>query len=351
MNRSLRGRFRPVLFAFLALVGFSVTGYIALEHYSLIDAVYMTVITLTTVGFGEVRPLSPLGRVFTTGVILMGVGMVAYFFSTLTDFIVTGEFQSGFQRRQRMRAIHQLHDHFLICGYGRVGERVASELQQLGLPFVVVDRDPAAAVRCEQLGFPFLQGDAEQDDILHEAGIDRARGLVTVLSSDADNVFVVLSARALKRDLLIVARATTEAAERKLLKAGANRVVSPYVMAGNQIVGLLVRPHVVTFLDRAMLTQELGLWLEEVEVGETSALVGQTLAEADVRKRTGATVLAIVVAGEKRAVVTWSPEFRLHAHDVLILLGEQGQIEAAAQLAADLRAARPSRLHRLEAGE
>ncbi len=338
-------RLRLVALVFAGLFVLGTLGFMYLEDLSVIDALYMTVISVSTVGFGEVHTLSAGGRIFAMLVILIGVGTGAYFFGSFAEYIVAGELAGTLRGRRAMRQIERLTDHFIVCGFGRVGEQVATELTHLGLPFVVVDKDPASSQRCEQRGFLYIQGDAEQDAVLHQAGIDRARGLVTVLSSDADNVFVVLSARALKRDLLIVARATTADAERKMLKAGADRVVSPYVMAGNQIVGLLVRPNVVHFLDRALLTQELGQWLEEIDIHPDSTLVGQTLAQADIRSRTGATILAIVVSREKRTLVQWSPDLQLQPHDVLIILGQRDQIETVAQLARDTRFVRPSRLN------
>lgn len=344
MGSILPQRMRVIALFFIALFVIGTLGFMAIEQFTPLDAMYMTVLSVSTVGFGEVHPLSPAGRSFAIFIILVGVGTTAYFFGSVTEYLIAGELRGTLKARRIMRQLARLENHFIVCGFGRVGEQVATELQHLGLPFVVVDREAAAAARCEQRGFLFYQGDAEQDEVLQQVGIDRARGLVTVLSSDADNVFVVLSARALKKDLLIVARATTADAERKLLKAGADRVVSPYIMAGNQIVGLLVRPNVVHFLDRALLTQELGLWLEEIDIHPGCQLVGQSLAEIDLRGRTGATVLAIVVSREKRAIVQWSPDLRLRPHDVLIILGKRDQIEVAAYMAGDTRFARPAHL-------
>jgi len=349
MGTALTRRLERIVALAVLLFFVSVGGYMWLEGYSLVDAVYMTAITLSTVGYGEVRPLSDMGRLFTVGVIIVGVGTGAYLFSTIAEYIVAGEFQGTLKQRRVMRAIKKLRDHYVICGYGRVGQQVAEELRTLGLPFVVVDRDREAIERCEQRQLLFVEGDATEDDVLRQAGIGRARGLVAVLNTDADNVFVVLSARSLNPDLMIVARATTEDTERKLLKAGADRVVSPYVMAGYRMASLLMRPNVITFLDTAMRSQDLELWIEEIEVSPESALVGQTLAEANIRSLTGANVLAIV-RGREHRLVDWSPELRLEANDILIVLGKRGQLEALARLAGDKRFARPSRLHQAIAG-
>ena len=341
MRNGLTSRLRSILIIALTLFLVSTMGYILLEGYTPIEAIYMTVITLSTVGFGEVRPLSDAGRLFTVGVIIVGVGTGAYLFGTLAEYIVAGELTGTLRQRRMAQKLAQLSNHYIVCGFGRVGEQVAMELHAQRLPLVVVDKDPAIVDHCDRHDIPYVIGDATEDETLRRAGIERARGLVAVLDTDADNVFVVLSARALNPDLMIVARAATEDAERKLLKAGADRVVSPYVMAGNRLVSLLLRPNVVHFLDTALRSAELELWLEEVEIHPHSPLVGKTLEEAQIRSRTGANVLAIVRPSEHR-MVDWSPQLRLQAGDVLITLGRQDQVAALAQLAGDTRAVRPS---------
>ena len=346
MNPQLTRELSRILMAVALLLLASVAGFMWIEGYSLLDAVYMTVITLSTVGFGEVHPLSPAGRVFTIVVILLGVGTGAYLFRIVAEYVIAGELAGTLRQRRIMRTVEKLRDHYLVCGYGRVGQQVITELQSLQLPFVVIDRDRTAIERCEQRGIPFVEGDATDDEVLRRAGIERARGLVAVLDSDADNVFVVLSARSLNPNLMIVARATSEDVERKLIKAGADRVVSPYIMAGYRIASLLVRPHVVGFLDTALHSQDLELWLEEIVVAPTSPLVGQTMAEANIRAQTGANVLAVIRGAEHR-VVDWSPELRLEANDILIVLGKPSQLETLAELAGSQRFARVSRLHEL----
>ncbi len=341
MNTTLTQRLHRILLIALLLFLVSVVGYIGLERYSLIEALYMTVITFSTVGYGEVRPLSPLGRLFTIGIILVGVGTGAYLFSTIAEYIVAGELEGTLRQRRIMRTLEKMRDHYIVCGYGRVGEHVAQELRTLGLPFVVIEVDPGIAERCERERVPYIIGDATEDETLKLAGIDRARGLVAALDTDADNVFVVLSARALNPNLMIVARATTDDVERKLLKAGADRVVSPYTMAGYRIVSLLVRPNVIHFLDTALRSQDLELWLEEIEIMPNSSLVGKTLEEAAIRARTGANILAIIRPAEKR-LIDWSPSLKLQAGDILIVLGKREQLEALAELAGDSRLARPS---------
>ena len=316
----------------LAVVSAAVLGYILIEGYTLAEAVYMVAITLSTVGYGEVRPLSPAGRWLTVGVIVVGVGTGAYVFTALVDYIVSGQLQARFQERQRMKTLEKMRNHVVVCGFGRVGQQVVEELQTTGVPVVVIDHDPEALARCERLEVLAVAGDATDDEILLQAGIARAKGLVTVLESDADNLFVVVSARALNPRLQVVTRATTETAARKLRRAGADRVVEEYAMAGHRLVSHLLRPHVIDFLDAALRTEDLALWLEEIRVSAASPLVGKTLAEANIRALTGANVLAVARHQDER-IVDWSPHLRLQEGDILIALGRREQLAALVVLA------------------
>ena len=342
MTASLVRRFGRIVAIGVLLFIVSTVGYMWIEGFPFLDAVYMTIITLSTVGFGEVYPLSPHGRIFTMGVIVVGVGVATYLFTSLADYIVAGELAGTLKQRRMMQRVNKLREHYIVCGYGRMGMQVAAELHELGLPLVVVDKDPHVGELCDRHNIPYVIGDATEDETLYQAGITRARGLVSVLNSDADNVFVVLSARTLNPELMIVARATSEDAEKKLMKAGADRVVSPYSMAGYRIVSLLLRPNVVHFLDTALRSRDLELWLEEIEIAENSPLVGKTLEEAAIRSRTGANILAIIRPTEHR-LVDWSPSLRLQSGDILIVLGRQEQIAALAELAGDTRIVRPAR--------
>ncbi len=334
---SLRQRVGLLLTVVLALVAWGTLGYRLLEGFTWTEALYMTLITLSTVGFGEVRPLSAVGRWFTMGLIVLGVGTGAYALGALTEYIVSGELQGTLARRRRMATLRKLRNHYIVCGCGRVGEQVALELQRLGLPFVVVEPNPEALERCRQQDMLYVEAEPTEDATLQAVGIERARGLVAVLDSDADNLFVVLTARGLNPNLTIVAQAVSDSAAQKLYRAGADRVVSPYAMAGHRMAGLLVRPYVVAFLDATLRSPDLELWLEEIRVAEHSPLVGKTLAEADIRARSGANVLAIA-RGDRQ--VDWSPKLRIQAGDVLIVLGRREQLLALARMAGDERLAR-----------
>lgn len=334
MNTPLRIRLPYSLILAVLLFVASTIGYRWIENFSWPEAIYMTIITLSTVGFGEVRPLSAPGRLFTAGVIVMGVIIIAVFFGTLTEYVIAGELTGSIKKRRLMNKIKNIKDHYIVCGFGRVGEQVALELKNLGLACVVIDQDKTAIEFCEARGLAYICGDATENEILLQAGIKRARGLVAVLNSDAANVFAVLSARSLNSDLLIVGRSTGEESEEKLGMAGADRVVSPYSMAGYRIVNQLTRPHVTFFLDVAMRSKGLDLWLEEIQIDSLSPLVSQSMSEANIRLATGANILSIL-RGEKYEVLDWSPDLRFEAEDMLIVVGNPDELRALAKMAKD----------------
>ncbi len=320
------------LFAGLMLIG--TFGYIVIEGWSWQDSLFMTVITLSTVGFGEVQPLTTGGEIFTIGLIVMGVGGAAYTFSTVADYIVAGELR-GILRRQRMqKEINQLTDHFIVCGYGRVGKRVALDLKDNGAAVVVVEFDPETAARMDKNNFLFVIGDASDDVVLRQAGIERAKGFCSCLPSDAENVFAVLTARTLNKGLSIIARADKVNSERKLLVAGADHVISPHAIGGHRMASQLLHPNVMEFLDVVMRTGNLELWIEEVVVSHGSDLEDHTLADGRIRTRTGANVLAVRRAD---GTIFTDPggSFTLQYQDCLIALGTPEQLVSLAHLAND----------------
>ena len=227
-------------------------GYVAIEGWTPFEALYMTVTTLATVGFGEIHPLSPQGRLFTIVLIIFGVGGVLYVLTTMMQFVFEGHLGRNLERRRMERRIDQLRDHFLMCGFGRVGRQVARDFHEADIPFVIIDVHQPSLDAAAEEGYLCVRGDAADDDTLRRAGIERARGLVTCVQSDADNIFVTLSARALRADLFIVARGNNDDAAPKLRRAGADRVVSPYSIGGRQMAMLAVRPAAVEFVDRVL---------------------------------------------------------------------------------------------------
>lgn len=331
-NDRLTRRLRMVVQGIILLILAGALGYMILEGWGFTDALYMTVITLSTVGFGEIQPLSPVGRLFTVILIVVGVGAAAYMFSSLAEYIVAGELRGTLQRRRMQRTINDFDAHYVVCGFGRVGQQVAQELEANGAQVVIVDRD---ATRLDYDTHPdqlFILGDASDDEVLKRAGISRAKGLVAATGSDAENVYITLTARALKRDLIIVVRGIMPDSEPKLRKAGADHVILPHAIGGRRMAGMLMRPTVVDFLDVVMHSEDLELWLEDIVVSAGCRLADSTLGKAQVRSRTGANILAIKTA-DGQLLTNVAAENQLHAGDVMVALGTRQQLRELDALA------------------
>ncbi len=318
-----------LIFGLITIIGG--VGYWIIEGWSWLDAFYMAVITVTTVGFGEIYPLSPVGRVFTTVLIVLGVASITYAFSALTNYVIAGELGGILERRRMARRVNSLRDHYIVCGFGRVGHQVCSELMREGQPLVVVDADLPSVEQVSSQSYPVVIGDAGDDQVLQEAGIERARGLVAAVDSDAANLLVVLSARALNPDLYIVARANLEDTEAKLLRAGADRVISPYSLGGRRMALMLIHPDVVDFLDVVMHDESLELFLEDLTVGHGCTLDQCSIGEARIRKVTGANILGLK-REEGKIVISPEASTVLYPGDVLIALGTRQQLESLSEL-------------------
>jgi len=318
------------LLVLLLLIG--TTGYTLIVGMSLIDAIYMVVITISTVGFGEIVPLNPAGRLFTVALIGSGAGLVAFTFSGAAEFVLSGEWQEYLDQRRRQRMVEQLSGHTIICGYGRIGRHVADELHAQGLPFVILDLDAARVERVRHRGYLALQGNAANEEYLQSAGIARASSLISAASSDAENVFIVLTARSMREDIVIVARANFDESEDKLLRAGATRVILPYRICGRRMATLISRPGVADFLDEVMHANKLELLIDQVVLEASSSLVGQTLGAANLRSRLGITVLALGRPGE-RVDISPGAHALLVPDTLVIALGTRDQLQALALLA------------------
>ncbi len=299
-------------------------GYMILQPgWHLLDALYMTVITLTTVGFREVQPLSDAGRIWTMILSLTGVGLIFGSVGIVAEYLVV-EATSGRREAKRMLdAVNKLSGHYILCGYGRVGRTVARELVHSGLKVVVIDVLPESLGRARREGFLEVEGDATEEATLRAAGIERARGLITTIDSDAHNVYVILSARAINPNLFVVARANTEDSEARLIQAGASRVVSPYTMAGHRLAELAVRPRVVDFIDAALSHGELAFSMEEVKVGLHSAIDGVTVGAL---RDSGVFVLAIV-QGERSYEANPPADRVLTAGETLVVSGSVARLK------------------------
>ena len=318
--------------AFLILTVFfvGVVGYVFIEKWSILDAIYMTIITLSTIGYGEARPLSDGGRVFTIIYVLICVTTIAYTFSALIETIFSAEFAFELRKRRMNKTLEQLNNHIIVCGYGRVGHNAVQVLQREHKgKIVIVERELEVAERIRKDGFLVLQGDATTDETLRLAKIERAWGLIVATSNDATNLFIVLSARALNPKLTIVARASQAENEGKILRAGASRVISPYHIGGQRMAHSLLHPQLTEFLDVLTLDSGLELWLEDILVQENSALAGMKMEEADIRRRTGVTLLA-VVSGDN--IITPNQSTYFKAQDHLIVLGTREQLKALVQM-------------------
>jgi len=328
-----RSRIPLALALLLAVFVAGTIGYVALG-FSVLDAVYQTVTTVATVGFREVHPLDDTGKVFTIFLILVGVGTALYTFSVVLESLIEGDLMELFGRRRMERRIDAMHDHVIVCGWGRVGRAIAEELTAAGVELVIVDRDPT---RLEELDVPTVLGDATEYRVLERAGLSRARALVAALDSDAGNLFVTVSARALRTDLFIVARARVEPTEEKLRRAGADRVVNPQSIGGARIAAFVLQPHVTEFLDVVMHDRDLQFRLEEVPVAEGAPIAGRSIREAHLRDRTGALVLALREP-DGSFTTNPSPDTTIHGGQILIAIGTSSELQALAE-AVDVRAA------------
>ncbi|MBI4798928.1 MAG: potassium channel protein [Desulfarculus sp.] len=280
--------------ALAALVlGGGTLGYMLIEGWDFHDALFMTVTTVTTVGYGEVHPLTRGGRTFSMCLILGGVGVVLYILSMLTQVVVEGKLREVMGRRSLERKIRSLKDHYIICGFGRIGALVADMLREQSVELVVIESDEQVTRRLGQEGIHYVLGSATEDESLLAAGIERAKGLVATVNSDADNVYIVLTSKGIRPDLLVIARATEPGSERKLKRAGADKVVSPYFIGARRIAQTVLRPSVADFVDLTFHSTDVALLMEEVQVDAGSDLVGVSLKDSGIRQKLDLIVLAV----------------------------------------------------------
>jgi voltage-gated potassium channel len=323
----LVGTLRRIRLALLALgvvIGAGTLGYVILG-FGVLDAVYQTVTTVTTVGFREVQPLNATGKLFTIVLILAGVGTALYTLGALLEALIEGHLHQHMERRRMDRHISRMTDHFIICGWGRVGRASAHYLAATGQQIVVIDRDPD---RLERLEHANVLGDVTDDDVLAAAGIARARALIAAVDTDADNVYVTLSSRAMRPELVIIARARTETSKAKLVRAGANRAVNPQLIGGRRMAAFAQQPHVAEFLDVVMHDEVLDFRIEEVEIPSASRLAGRSLRDAALLETTGALLLAVRPSTTGLFLPNPTPDTRLEPQTILIAFGTPAQLNA-----------------------
>ncbi|MDR3566757.1 MAG: potassium channel protein [Syntrophobacteraceae bacterium] len=304
----------------IALLAFGVAGYMLLEHFTFLEALYMTVITLSTVGFTEVRPLDSIGRIFTMVLILMGAGFIAFSLAYFSQIVLDGDVLEAYRRRKLTKKLAQMENHYIICGCGQMGQIIADRLLEHKVSVVIVESDESVLVRLREKGLVFLNGDATDEENLVTAGIDRAKGLVAVVSKDSENVFIVLTARDLNKKLHIFARAGSPGTDKRLLKAGADRVVSPYVIGAAKIAHNILRPTVTDFLDLALSGEGMHLSLEEMRLPEESRLIGMELRASGIRDNFNLIIVAIKRA-DGTMVFNPAPGEKFQPSDTLVAIG------------------------------
>ncbi|HUM18305.1 MAG TPA: NAD-binding protein [Candidatus Nitrosotalea sp.] len=333
--RSLKVRLLTPLTLVLTVVGIGTLGYHWLWQGvggTWMDALFMTVTTITTIGYGEIKPLDTAGRLFTIFLAITGIGSLFFTLGVIMEYLVSVRLADPLGRRRMERRIGELTGHVIVAGMGRVGRQAALELHEAATPFVVVDPSETAIQHAAERGYLALLGDATQDEVLERAGIARARGLIVTTGSDATNVYVVLSARVLNPALHIVSRAADETGVTKLGRAGANRAVSPYAIGGHRLAHLMLSPAVVDFFETAMRRGNDTLNIEDLAMGPHSPGLGQTLDTLDVRRATGATVLVVIREGNP--VVSPPGDLALAAGDRLLALGTGDQLRRLEKLIA-----------------
>jgi voltage-gated potassium channel len=321
-HRALLGR-SIVSICLVVIAG--TAGYMLIEGWTFLESLYMTVITITTIGYREMHPPTTGGMIFTLLLIFGGIGVVTYTAITGAKMLIEGEVTSILSRRRSMKAIGKVRNHFVVCGYGRMGSFICHELHARGLPFVVVEKNPARQTKVLDTGYLLSPGDATEEEVLTAAGIRKARGLVSVLDSDAANVYAVLTARELNENLEIIARAAEEAAHKKLMRAGASRVISPYQIGGMRMVMGILKPTVMSFLELAMDHKELDVEMEEIRVSDASNYRDKRLVETGIRKEMDLIVVA-VKKKDGQMVFNPGPYTIIESGDTLVAMGERSSL-------------------------
>ena len=315
----------------LAVLAIGTIGYVLIENWSFSDALYMTVITITTVGYQEVGAVSTTGRIFTIFIIFSGVGIIAYILGMVAQAMVDFQVRSIIGRRRLDLKLRSIKNHYVICGFGRIGRIICRELKANRIPMVLIDNNQENLQHLENEQIPYISDDATSEEVLIEAGIERAKGLVSVVASDADNLFITMSARGLNPELFILARADEEQTEKKLLRAGADRVVMPYLIGGQKMAHSIIKPVVTDFLEFTVHNKDIGLEMGELGVGKTSRLNGLTLIDSGIRQEMDVIIIAV---RKKDGEMKFNPssQTRIEAGDTLIALGKSDDLAKLAKI-------------------
>lgn len=315
-----------IIIFFISILLAGTIGYMLFEDFGFWNSIYLTAMTITTVGYGDIVPLHPMGKLFTVFLVFAGVGFVLYAFSRLAETMIEGGLRNILERRKMSKQVSRLRNHYIVCGYGRIGKVICQILEENKRPFVVIEKDEEEIRNIEDEGYFALPGEASDDETLKSAGIEDALGLIAVVSTDADNVFITLTARGLNPGLFILARSSgAPGSDTKLIRAGASKVISPYYIGARRMAQLIVRPAVIDFIDLTMYAGELGLRMEEMRVTKTASFANKNLMESGIRKKHDIIVVAIKRDGEGM-IFNPKPDTMILPGDILIVLGEHDQI-------------------------
>lgn len=333
MYKTLWIKFSPPLFIIMGILIIGTIGYMVIEDWSFFEGFYMTVITIATVGFTEIRELSQSGRLFTIFVIISGIFAGGYAIGNLTSFLIGGEARRIYMEAVLDKRLSKLKNHVILLGYGKFGRAAADEVSRKMIPLVIIEHSEARIKLAQAEGFEAIQGDATDESLMIKIGIKHARGLVSAVSVEADNVLAVLTARVLNPQLVIVSRGDEEGSERKLLRAGADRVVLPYKIGGRRMAAIVVQPTIVDFLDVMFSGDELALELQEITVHKKSKLTGKTLSESLIRDQTGGALIVGIKSASGTIITNPRGTIVLREGDVLIALGSDNHLQTLKDLA------------------
>jgi len=326
-SKNLRNAFSMLI----GIIAFGTFGYYFFEHMPVFEAFYMTIITISTVGFSEIVPLTQVGRVITVIIIVLGISVGTYTIGIIVKWFVEGELHKIFWRLRVQKQIAELNNHYIICGFGRIGRTICGELYADNTEFVIIEQDVSAIEDIDKEKYLFLEMDATSEEALLKAGIMKARALVTAVNSDANNVFITLTAKGLRPDIFVLARASEEKNEEKLKKAGATRVVSPYMIGAKRMAQVLKRPTVVDFIDIAMMGSHLGLIMEEARLSTKSNLIGKSVIDSYLRRDYGVIIVAIKkMSGEM--IFNPMPSETLEAGDVIVVIGKKEDLKRMSEV-------------------
>lgn len=317
-----------IIILFIFILG--TIGYNLLEGFSYLEAFYFTLITLTTIGYGELHSLSMTGRLFTIFLIITGLGTTAYMLSTFGQLIIEGQIFRYYRRQRMEKHMNKLNQHIIVCGYGRLGSVICQELHSMGKPFVVIDKDPEIIEKLSETSFKYLEADATDDEVLIKAGIEKAKILITVLATDAQNLFTTLSARQINPNILILARYENENSRSKLIKAGANKTINPHKIGGNKAVQIVMRPNVTDILDLATSEQSIDLSMEEIILRPDSDIVGKPLKDTGIREKYD-TILISIKRKDGKQLFNPPVDTILEERDIMIVIGPPDKVKQMAE--------------------